>query len=56
VDGRANAACIEFLAQAAGVPRRAVAIVHGQLGREKVVRITGIRPDRYRWLETQWSQ
>lgn len=56
VDGRANAACIEFLAQAADVPRRDVAITHGQMSREKVVRITGIRPERYRWLETQWAK
>ncbi|HEX7927889.1 MAG TPA: DUF167 domain-containing protein [bacterium] len=55
VDGRANAACIAFLAQAADVPRRAVQITQGELSREKVVTIQGITPSRFQALEAQWS-
>lgn len=39
VDGRANAALIEFLADAFDVPRARVAIEHGLAGRDKRVRI-----------------
>ena len=39
VDGRANAALIEFLAAAFGVPRARVSIEHGLAGRDKRVRI-----------------
>ncbi len=56
LDGRANAACIAFLAQAAAVPRRAVAITRGQQSREKVVRIEGVLPERYQWLAAQWAE
>jgi uncharacterized protein len=55
VDGRANAACIDFLAAAADVPRRSVQITQGELSREKVVTIHGVTPSRFQWLETQWS-
>ena len=41
VDGAANAAVIEALAEAFGVPRRAVEIVRGQTGRRKTVRLAG---------------
>jgi len=41
VDGAANAAVIEALAEAFDVPRRAVEIVRGQTGRRKTVRLTG---------------
>jgi uncharacterized protein (TIGR00251 family) len=39
VDGRANAALVEFLAAAFGVPRARVSIEHGLAGRDKRVRI-----------------
>jgi uncharacterized protein (TIGR00251 family) len=39
VDGRANAALVEFLAEAFGVPRARVTIEHGLAGRDKRVRI-----------------
>lgn len=42
VDGAANAALIELLAQVLGVPRRAVRIVHGESSRNKVVEIAGV--------------
>lgn len=39
VDGRANAALVEFLAAAFCVPRARVTIEHGLAGRDKRVRI-----------------
>jgi uncharacterized protein (TIGR00251 family) len=42
VDGKANEACIEFFADVLGVARSSVAIVSGQTGRNKVIRVTGI--------------
>lgn len=44
VDGEANAAVIEALAQAFGVRRSAVTIVHGERGRRKTVAIEGAGP------------
>ncbi len=41
VDGAANAAVIQALADAFGVPRRAIEILRGETGRRKTVRITG---------------
>lgn len=42
VDGAANEALGRFLARQLGVPRAAVAVVSGQGGRTKVLRVTGI--------------
>ena len=44
VDGRANAALVEFLATTFGVPRAAVTIEHGLSGRDKRVRIRNPGP------------
>src|SRR5262245_13299682 len=55
VEGKANAACIRFLAEAADVPRHAVQITQGELSREKVVTIQGVTPARFQQLEAQWS-
>ena len=44
VDGRANAALVDFLASAFDVPRARVAIEHGLAGRDKRVRIRGAGP------------
>ena len=41
VDGAANAAVIQALAEAFAVPRRAIEIVRGETGRRKTVRIAG---------------
>ncbi|HLK34589.1 MAG TPA: DUF167 domain-containing protein [Terriglobales bacterium] len=41
VEGKANQACVEFLAEILNVPRSSVTIVSGQTSRNKVVRITG---------------
>jgi uncharacterized protein (TIGR00251 family) len=42
VDGKANEAVVRVLAQTFKVARSAVAIVRGETGRRKTVRITGI--------------
>jgi uncharacterized protein (TIGR00251 family) len=42
VDGKANEAVCRLIAQRAGVPRSAVAIVRGQSGRDKRVRVDGM--------------
>jgi len=42
VDGRANQACIEFLAKLLKVPRSSVTIASGQTSRNKVVRVAGL--------------
>ena len=42
VDGRANEALCEFLADTLDLPRRAVSIVRGDTSRQKVVRIEGL--------------
>jgi len=41
VDGEANAALVEFLADALGVRKADVAIVRGESGRRKTVRVAG---------------
>ena len=42
VDGAANAELIEVLAEALGVPKRAVTIASGERARRKTVRVAGI--------------
>jgi uncharacterized protein YggU (UPF0235/DUF167 family) len=42
VDGRANAACISFLAELLDVPRSSVTIAAGQNSRNKAIRVTGL--------------
>ena len=48
VEGKANAALIAFLAEAFDVPRRNVALIRGETGRRKTLRIASpaARPDR----------
>jgi hypothetical protein len=41
LDGRANAALTEFLADELGLPRRAIILVRGEKSHHKVVRIDG---------------
>jgi uncharacterized protein len=48
VDGRANEACIEFLAEALDVPRSSVTIVSGQNSRNKLVRVAGMSAKAFR--------
>jgi uncharacterized protein len=42
VEGSANAACIEFLANLLKVPRSSVTIASGESSRRKVIRVTGL--------------
>ncbi len=44
VDGEANAALVDFLAAALDVRKAEVAIVRGQAGRRKTVRVAGVAP------------
>ncbi len=41
VEGKANAALIEFLARTFAVPQRQVALIRGEKSRDKVVVVTG---------------
>jgi uncharacterized protein len=50
VDGRANQACIEFLAELLSLPRSAIEIVSGQSSRSKVIRVAGISVQQLRLL------
>ena len=42
IDGRANEACIRFLAEFLKVPRSSITIAAGASGRNKVIRVTGV--------------
>jgi len=42
VDGKANAACIEFFAKLLKVPRSSVTIAAGATSRNKVIRVSGL--------------
>lgn len=42
LEGRANAALTEFLADRLGLPPRAVTLLHGDKSRQKIVRIDGL--------------
>lgn len=42
VEGRANAAVIEFIAKLLDVPRSSVTIAAGETNRNKVIRIAGL--------------
>jgi uncharacterized protein len=48
VEGRANAACIEFFAKLLKVPRSSVTITSGQASRGKVVRVSGLSAEEVR--------
>jgi uncharacterized protein len=48
VGGRANQACIEFLANLLNLPRSSVTIASGQNTRMKVIRVSGISVDEVR--------
>lgn len=51
VEGAANKACIEFLADQLGVKKSQIALVFGAASRNKVFEITGLsREDIYRRL------
>jgi len=48
IDGRANDACIEFLANLLKVPRSSVTIASGQTSRRKVIRVKGLSAEELR--------
>jgi uncharacterized protein (TIGR00251 family) len=48
VDGAANDELVDVLAEALGVPRRAVTIASGERSRRKSVRIVGVSVDAAR--------
>jgi uncharacterized protein (TIGR00251 family) len=43
VDGEANAALVAFIAKTLGLPKRGVEITAGTRGREKTIRVEGLR-------------
>jgi hypothetical protein len=45
VEGRANQALIEFLAEVLSVPRSSITIAAGQKGRLKVIAVAGLSPE-----------
>ena len=45
VEGRANQACIEFLAEFLKLPRSSVTIAAGETSRNKVIRVAGMSAD-----------
>lgn len=51
LEGRANEALCEFLADELRLPRRAVALVRGEKSRQKIVRVVGLTLEdlRRRW-------
>jgi uncharacterized protein len=49
VEGAANKACVEFIAERLGVKRNQVSIVSGDKSREKILRISGLSQDDVRF-------
>jgi uncharacterized protein (TIGR00251 family) len=43
VEGRANEACVKFLAEFLNVPRSSVTIAAGEVSRQKLIRIAGMQ-------------
>ncbi len=56
VDGAANAALVELLAAALGVPRRAVRVVGGATSRGKIVEVDGVAVENIRRLARAFRQ
>jgi uncharacterized protein (TIGR00251 family) len=48
VDGKANAACIEFFAKLLNLPRSSVTIAAGLTSRNKVIRVLGLTAQQVR--------
>lgn len=48
VEGKANAALIEFLANQLGIPQRQIVIEGGEKSRDKLIRIDGLSADDVR--------
>jgi uncharacterized protein (TIGR00251 family) len=48
IDGKANAACIEFFAKLLKLPRSSVTIASGQASRQKNLRVSGLSAEEVR--------
>ena len=48
IEGRANEACVEFLAKLLKLPRSSVTIASGQTSRRKVIRVAGLAAEEVR--------
>jgi uncharacterized protein (TIGR00251 family) len=48
LEGRANNACVEFIANLLNVPRSSVTIASGETSRNKVIRVAGVGADEVR--------
>jgi len=48
IEGKANAACVEFFAKLLNVPRSSVTIAAGQTSRNKVIRVAGLTAQQVR--------
>lgn len=50
VDGAANAACIDFFARLFRIPRQQIEIISGHTGRNKIIKVYGIKRDEVETL------
>jgi len=48
IEGRANEACVEFLARLLKLPRSSVTIASGHSSRRKVIRVVGLSAEEVR--------
>ena len=48
VEGAANKACVDLIAQRLGIKRSQVAIASGEKSRDKLLRLTGVTDERVR--------
>jgi uncharacterized protein (TIGR00251 family) len=55
VAGKANEACVRFLAGAFAVPLSQVRILRGASGRDKTVEIRSVPADRWNAFREQWQ-
>ena len=47
IEGRANEACIAFLAELLNVPRSSITIASGQNSRRKLIRVAGVTAEQF---------
>jgi uncharacterized protein len=50
IDGRANEACIAFLAELLNLPRSSITITSGQSSRNKIIRVVGVSAE---WIRAR---
>lgn len=53
VEGKANRALVEFLAEHLGVPRSNIEILIGHSGRHKLIRVRGVGAEKIQMLATE---